>query len=97
MLATMAKIMCSAPPESVVESMGSVVENICAVRGGSKSGTRTRDVQELSEELIIHWNGPHISQCASVVRQALTIHFKGRRGIFMRQMFIPAFITSPSL
>ena len=76
-LATLAKIISSSPPESIVESMGSVVENIRQLRGGSKTSTNRRDVEDLSQELIIHWNGPHISHCDSLVSQALTIHFKG--------------------
>ena len=77
-LSTLAKIMCSSPPESIVESMGSVVESIRQVRGGSKSSTNRQDVEDLSQELSIHWNGPHISHCSSIVKQALNIHFKGR-------------------
>ena len=76
-LSTLAKIMSSSPPESVVESMGSVVENIRSTRGGSKSATNSQDVNDLSEELIVHWNGPPINRCDSVVKQALNIHFKG--------------------
>ncbi|KAJ8041006.1 hypothetical protein HOLleu_15484 [Holothuria leucospilota] len=76
-LASIAKIFCSCPPELVVESMGSVIEKIRGVRGGTKSSTNKRDIDDISQELVIHWNGPHISHCDAVVRQALNIHFKG--------------------
>ena len=56
-LVTIAKIMCSAPPEPIVESMGSK-EKICENRGGSKSGTNSLSVEGLSQELIINWNSP---------------------------------------
>lgn len=43
-LQTIAKIFCSNPPESIVESMGSIIEKICSVRGGSKTSTNTINV-----------------------------------------------------
>lgn len=76
-LQKIAKIFCSSPPESIVESMGSIIDKICTVRGGSKTSTNKSDVKDISDELITHWNGPHISNCESIVKQALNIHFKG--------------------
>jgi hypothetical protein len=76
-LSEIAKIICSSPPESIVESMGSIIEKIRQARGGSKSSTNRKDVDDISDELLIHWNGPPISNCDSIVRQALNIHFKG--------------------
>jgi hypothetical protein len=72
-----AKIFCSCPPESIVESMGSIITKICSVRGGSKTSTNQSDVKDISDELIIHWNGPHISHCQGVVKQTLNVHFGG--------------------
>ena len=77
-LATIANIFCSEPPESIVESMGSIIEKIKDVRGGSKSSTNKKDVIDISDELKIHWNGPPLNKADSVVRQALNIHFQGR-------------------
>ena len=77
-LSTLAKVLCCEPPESVVESMGSVIEIIKSVRGGSKSSTRQKDVRDISEELKIHWNWPPVNKCDGVVRQALNLHFKGQ-------------------
>ena len=82
-LATIAKIICSSPPESVVESMGSVVETIRQVRGGFKSSTSQNDIKNMSDELIVHWNGPPLSQCDSIVKQALNIHFRGHSWHFI--------------
>ena len=82
-LQTIAKIFCSNPPESIVESMGSIIDKICCVRGGSKTSTNKRDVKDISDELKIHWNGPHISNCEKIVNQALEIHFKGGPWHFM--------------
>lgn len=76
-LSTIAKIVCSSPPESIVESMGSIIEKIRQVRGSSKTSTNREDVDDISDELIVHWNGPPINQCDSIVRQALNLHFKG--------------------
>ena len=56
-------ILCSYPSESVVESMGSIIEHIKDVRGGSKSSTTKSDVKDISDELIIHWNGPSLPEC----------------------------------
>jgi len=30
----------------------------------------------MSDELTVHWNGPNISKCDSVVMQALNLNFK---------------------
>ena len=46
------------------------------VRGGSKSSTNKKDIKDMSDELIVRWNGPHTSKCDSVVVQALNLHFK---------------------
>lgn len=84
-LANIAKIFCSCPPESVVESMGSIIEMISKARGGSKTSTNQLDVKDISDELKVHWNGPHISRCEAVVKQALNLHFKGGRWHFVSQ------------
>ena len=84
-LANIAKIFCSCPPESVVESMGSIIEMISKARGGSKTSTNQLDVKGISDELKVHWNGPHISRCEAVVKQALNLHFKGGRWHFVSQ------------
>lgn len=73
----MAKILLSTPPESIVESMGSVIDHICTIRGGSKTSTNRRDIKDISDELKIHWNGPHITHSESLVKQSLKIYFKG--------------------
>ena len=70
-------VYCSSPPESVVESMGSIIEKIKDIRGSSKTSTRKQDVDDISQELVVHWNGPVLSQCESLVKQALNLHFKG--------------------
>ena len=49
-LSTLAKILYCEPPESVVESMGSVIEIIKSIRGRSKSSTRKKDISDISEE-----------------------------------------------
>lgn len=84
-LGKIASIMSSTPPESIVESMGSIIERIKDVRGGSKSSTNKRDVSDISDELLIHWNGPHITQCDSIVKQALNMHFKGGAWHFVKR------------
>ena len=81
-LASITKTICSCPPESVVESMGSIIETIRKTRGGSKTSTNQLDVKDISDELKIHWNGPHISHCEAVVKQALNLHFKGGKWNF---------------
>ena len=83
-LSKIAEIFSSYTPKSVVESMGSVTENIQNVRGDTKTSTNKKDIKDISDELVIHWNGPHISQCDGIVKQALNVHFKGklRRSIF---------------
>ena len=77
-LSKIAQIFCSYPPESVVESMGSVIEKIRNVRGGTKTSTNKKDTNDISDELVIHWNRPHISECDGIVKQALNAHFKGK-------------------
>jgi len=76
-LGAIALVYCSSPPESVVESMGSIIEKIKDIRGSSKTSTRKQDVDDISQELVVHWNGPVLSQCESLVKQALNLHFKG--------------------
>jgi len=66
----------SYPSESVLENMGSVLEKIHEVRGGSKTSTNKKNSKHMSDELIIHWNGLKISKYGSVVMQALNLHFK---------------------
>jgi len=56
--------------------MGSVLEKIREVRGGSKTSTNKKDLKDMSDELIVRWNGPNISKCDSVVIPALNLHFK---------------------
>lgn len=82
-LQTIAKIFCSVPVESVVESMGSIIDKIRTTRGGSKTSTNRKDVKDISDELKVHWNGPHIAHCESLVKQALNIHFKSSAWHFM--------------
>ena len=53
------------------------------MHGGSNTSTNKRDVKDISDELKIHWNGPHISNCEKIVNQALEIHFKGGPWHFM--------------
>ena len=72
-LAKMACMFCSEPPESVVESMGSVIEKIKSVRGAPTSSINKNDMAAISDELKIHWNGPPINMCSSVVRQVETV------------------------
>ena len=75
-LSKIAQIYCSCPPESIVESMGSVIESIGNVRDGTKTSTNKKDIKDISNELFIDWNGPHISECDGIVKQALNVHFK---------------------
>lgn len=83
-LQKIAKIISSCPPESIVESMGSIINKICHIRGGSKTSTNKQDVKDISDELIIQWNRPDISNCNSVVKQALiNLHFKGGNWHFL--------------
>ena len=74
-LSKIAQIYCSFPPESVVESMGSVTEKIRNVCGGTKASTNKK-TSDISDKLVIHYNGPHISECDGIVKQALNVHFK---------------------
>ena len=53
-LSKIAQIFCSYHPESVVESMGSVIEKIRNVRGGTKTSTNKKDTKDISDELVIH-------------------------------------------
>ena len=57
--------------------MGSIIEHIKTVRGNSKSSTNKTDVKDISDELLVHWNGPLVTQCNSIVTQALNVHFNG--------------------
>ena len=47
------------------------------IRGNSKTSTSTEHVNDISRELIIHWNSPVVCKRDSEVRQALNVHFKG--------------------
>ncbi|KAJ8046271.1 hypothetical protein HOLleu_04890 [Holothuria leucospilota] len=76
-LDSIAKIFCSCPPESIEESMGSTIERIRAFCRGSLCSTNKNDIRDLSDELIIHWNGPLLNKCNNVVKQTLNLHFKG--------------------
>ena len=53
------------------------LKKIKDIRGSSKTSTRKQDVDDISQELVVHWNGPVISQCESLVKQALNLHFQG--------------------
>ena len=77
-LSKIAQIFCSSPPDSIVESMGSVVEKIQNVLGGMKTSMNKKDIKDISNELVIHWNKLHISECDDIVKQALNVHFKGK-------------------
>ena len=77
-LSKITQIFCSYPPESVVESTGSIIEKIRNVRDDTKTSTNKKDINDISDELVIHWNGPHISECDGIVKQALNVHFKGK-------------------
>ena len=68
-LATFLKIISCSPPEWIVESMGSVVENIRQLRRGSKTSTNRQDVEDLSQELIIPFQG----KCAAFQRHRRSI------------------------
>ena len=56
--------------------MESVIKKIQNVRGGTKTSTNKKDIKDISDELVIHWNGPPISECDGIVKQALNVHFK---------------------
>ena len=58
--------------------MGSVIKKIRNVCGGTKTSTNEKDIKDISDELVIHWNGPHITKCDGIVKQALNVHFKGK-------------------
>ena len=47
MLGTMTNIVCSTPPESVVENMGGIIEHIKTVREGFQSSTNKTDVKDI--------------------------------------------------
>ena len=53
-LTKIAQICCSCPPESVVESMGSVIQKIRNVRGGTKTSTNEKGIKDNSDKLEIH-------------------------------------------
>ncbi len=75
-LQTIAKIVCSTPPESVVESIWSIIEQIKDVQGGLKSSTNKEDVKGISDELLVNWNGQLLNQYDNVVMQGLNVgHF----------------------
>ena len=48
-----------------------------SVRGAPTSSINKNDMAAISDELKIHWNGPPINMCSSVVRQTLNWHFNG--------------------
>ena len=77
-LSKITQIFCSYPPESVVESTRSVIEKIQNVCGGTKTSMNEKDIKDINGELVIHWNGPYISECDGIVKQALNVHFKGK-------------------
>ena len=58
--------------------MGSVIEKIKSVRGAPTSSINKNDMAAISDELKIHWNGPPINMCSSVVRQRHNWHFNGK-------------------
>jgi len=43
---------------------------------------KQENLKDMSNELIIRWNGPNISKCDSVVMQALNFHFEVDLGTF---------------
>jgi len=45
------------------------------VCSGSKTSTNKKDFKDVSNELIIWWNGSNINKCNSVVMQTLKLHF----------------------
>ena len=57
--------------------MGSAIEKIRQVCWSSKISTNRQDVDDISDELLIQWNGPQINKCDSIVQQARNNHFKG--------------------
>ena len=65
----------SYPSESIVETMGGVVEKICEVQGGSETSTNKKDLKYVTNEMIVCWNGPNISKYDSIVMQALNLRF----------------------
>ena len=77
-LSKVSQISCSCSLESVVESLESVIEKIQNVRGGTKTSMNKKDIKDISDELVIHWNRSHISECDGIVKQALNVHFKGK-------------------
>ena len=53
-----------------------VIQKIFNVCGGTKKSTNKKDIKDISDKLVIHWNGPHISECEGIVKQDLNVHFK---------------------
>ena len=58
--------------EGVAESMGNYVE----MHAEKKRGL---DINKVSKESFIHWNGPALSNLTSVLEAALDKRFKGRK------------------
>ena len=58
--------------------MVSVIEKIQDVPDGTKTSTNKKGIKDISDELVIHWNRPHISECDDIVKQALNVNFKGK-------------------
>ena len=56
--------------EAVVEGMGSIVTMHADARRGLEAGA-------YEKEAFIHFNGPPLDKADGIIKEALTIHFKG--------------------
>ena len=62
-----------------------------------EGASNKEDVKGISDELLVHWNGPLLNQCDSVVRQGLNVYFKGGIGILGHMIYQQSYTKCQSL
>ena len=71
-LALALKIAVKTPNEAVVESIGSILNLHSAPN-------RNCNQKTYHNELMIDWNGPPVSKADNIIKEALDLHFSGRK------------------
>ena len=76
-LALALKIAVKTPNEAVVESIGSILNLHSAPN-------RNCNQKTYHNELMIDWNGPPVSKADNIIKEALDLHFSGRKNGILR-------------
>ena len=71
-LALALKVAVKTPNEAVVESIGSILNLHSAPN-------RNCNQKTYHNELMIDWNGPPVSKADNIIKEALDLHFSGRK------------------